>query len=62
MRASPSSASPRALETSSFSRMLGAGRLVPGGAGRLSAATSSSILPGGEHEEVTRSWRAPFSA
>ncbi len=47
VRAFPSSASPRALETSSFSRMLGAGRLVPGGAGRLSAATSNSILPGG---------------
>ncbi len=35
-----------ALEAASFSRMLKAGRLVPGGAGRSSAITSGSVLPG----------------
>ncbi len=35
-----------ALEASSFSRTLEAGRLVPGGAGRSPATASGSILPG----------------
>ncbi len=36
-----------ALEASAFSRMLKAGRLVPGGAGRSSAIASGFILPRG---------------
>ncbi len=35
-----------ALEASTFSRALKAGRLVPGGAGRTSATASGSFLPG----------------
>ncbi len=51
----------RRMEASSFSQMLEAGRLVPGAQADRQQPPPVPLFPE-VNEDVTRSWRAPFSA